>query len=153
RPGAARRAARGGAQSGLYARSRAAAEAGPDGSRCLRRRGHAVRSARRRGGGRGPARAGRDRPAHGVPARARGKHRGDDRARPDRGDAAGAAQSREELIMPVRYVITTLKKGVKPEDYERWLREYDYRVAETLPSIVSYRTHRIEGPINGAEGA
>jgi hypothetical protein len=55
--------------------------------------------------------------------------------------------------MPVRYVITTLKPGVRPEDYERWLREYDYRVAKTLPSIVSYRTHRIEGPITGAEGA
>ena len=55
--------------------------------------------------------------------------------------------------MPIRYVITTLKKGVKPEDYERWLREYDYPVAKTLPSIVSYRTHRIEGPINGAEQA
>ena len=55
--------------------------------------------------------------------------------------------------MPVRYVITTLKPGVKPEDYERWLREYDYRVAKTLPSIVSYRTHRIEGPITGAEQA
>ena len=25
--------------------------------------------------------------------------------------------------MPVRYVITTLKPGVRPEDYERWLRE------------------------------
>ena len=55
--------------------------------------------------------------------------------------------------MPIRYVITTLKPGVKPEDYERWLREYDYRVAKTLPSIVRYRTHRIEGPINGAEAA
>ena len=55
--------------------------------------------------------------------------------------------------MPVRYVITTLKPGVRPEDYERWLREYDYRVAKTLPSIVSYRTHRIEGPITGAERA
>jgi hypothetical protein len=55
--------------------------------------------------------------------------------------------------MPVRYVITTLKQGVRPEDYERWLREYDYRVARTLPSIVSYRTHRIEGPITGAEQA
>ena len=55
--------------------------------------------------------------------------------------------------MPVRYVITTLKPGVRPEDYERWLREYDYRVAKTLPSIVSYRTHRIEGAITGAAGA
>jgi hypothetical protein len=52
--------------------------------------------------------------------------------------------------MPVRYVITTLKPGVRPEDYESWLREYDYRVARTLPSIVSYRTHRIAGPITGA---
>jgi hypothetical protein len=26
-------------------------------------------------------------------------------------------------------------------------------LAKTLPSIVSYRTHRIEGPINGAESA
>jgi hypothetical protein len=55
--------------------------------------------------------------------------------------------------MPIRYVITTLKPGVAPEDYERWLREYDYRVAKTLPSIKSYRTHRISGPITGAEGA
>ncbi len=55
--------------------------------------------------------------------------------------------------MSIRYVITTLKPGVKPEDYERWLRDYDYRVAKTLPSIVSYRTHRIEGPINGPEAA
>jgi hypothetical protein len=39
--------------------------------------------------------------------------------------------------MPVRYVLTTLKNGVKPEEYERWLREYDYRVAKTLPSIIS----------------
>jgi len=55
--------------------------------------------------------------------------------------------------MPVRYVITTLKAGVKPEEYERWLREYDYRVAKTFPSIISYRTHRIEGPIDGAAQA
>ena len=53
----------------------------------------------------------------------------------------------------VRYVITTLKQGVKAEDYERWVREYDYRVAKTLPSIVSYTTHRIVGPINGAAEA
>ena len=55
--------------------------------------------------------------------------------------------------MPVRYVITTLKPGVEPEDYERWLREYDYRVAKTLPSIVSYRTSRITSPIAGAPTA
>ena len=53
----------------------------------------------------------------------------------------------------VRFVINTLKPGVDPAAYERWLREYDYRVAKTLPSIVSYRTHRIEGPIHGVEAA
>ena len=55
--------------------------------------------------------------------------------------------------MKVRYVITTLKQGVDPAAYEKWLREYDYKVARTLPSIVSYTTHRIEGPINGALNA
>jgi hypothetical protein len=55
--------------------------------------------------------------------------------------------------MPIRYVITTLKAGADPADYERWLREYDYRVARTLPSIISYRTHRITGAIAGAEQA
>jgi hypothetical protein len=55
--------------------------------------------------------------------------------------------------MKVRYVITTLKKGVVPAAYEKWLREYDYKVAKTLPSIISYKTHRIEGPINGAADA
>jgi hypothetical protein len=52
--------------------------------------------------------------------------------------------------MTVRYVINTLKPGVEPAAYERWLREYDYRVAKTLPSIVSYRTYRIDGPIHNA---
>jgi REDY-like protein HapK len=55
--------------------------------------------------------------------------------------------------MPLRIVINTLKPGVKPADYEQWLREYDYRVAKTLPSIASYRTSRIEPPIKGAENA
>ena len=55
--------------------------------------------------------------------------------------------------MKIRYVITTLKRGVDPAAYEKWLREYDYRVAKTLPGIASYTTHRIEGPITGAESA
>ncbi len=55
--------------------------------------------------------------------------------------------------MPVRHVITTLKNGVDPGTYERWLREYDYRVARTFPSIISYRTHRIAAPIAGIEEA
>ncbi len=53
--------------------------------------------------------------------------------------------------MKVRYVINTLKPGVEPAAYEKWLREYDYRVAKTLPGIISYKTFRIEGPIHGVE--
>jgi hypothetical protein len=52
--------------------------------------------------------------------------------------------------MTVRYVINTLKPGVEPAAYETWLREYDYRVAKTLPGIISYKTFRIDGPINNA---
>ena len=53
----------------------------------------------------------------------------------------------------IRFVINTLKPGVDPAAYERWLREYDYRVAKTLPGIVSYRTYRIEGPIHGTDAS
>jgi hypothetical protein len=52
--------------------------------------------------------------------------------------------------MIVRYVINTLKSGVEPAAYEKWLREYDYRVAKMLPSIISYKTFRIDGPIHNA---
>ena len=52
--------------------------------------------------------------------------------------------------MTVRYVINTLKPGVDPAAYEKWLREYDYRVARTLPGIISYKTFRIEGGIHNA---
>jgi hypothetical protein len=52
--------------------------------------------------------------------------------------------------MIVRYVLNTLKPGVEPAAYEKWLREYDYRVAKTLPSIISYKTFRIEAPIHNA---
>lgn len=55
--------------------------------------------------------------------------------------------------MPVRYLITTLKPGVDPEDYERWVREYDYKIARGRENMISYQVYRIEGPIEGLEGA
>jgi hypothetical protein len=55
--------------------------------------------------------------------------------------------------MPVKFVITTLKPGVAPQDYERWVRERDYRYTGSNPNFVSYRVHRIEGPISGAPDA
>jgi hypothetical protein len=55
--------------------------------------------------------------------------------------------------MPVKFVITTLKPGVAPHDYERWVRERDYRYTGSNPNFISYRVHRIEGPISGAPDA
>lgn len=49
--------------------------------------------------------------------------------------------------MPVRFVITTLKPGVEPADYERWVRERDYALVRTKPNFVSYTVHRIRRPV------
>jgi len=55
--------------------------------------------------------------------------------------------------MPVRFLISTLKPGVRPEDYEKWVRERDYELVRALPNYVSYKVHRIRKPIAGAEDA
>jgi len=55
--------------------------------------------------------------------------------------------------MPVRFLISTLKPGVKPEDYETWVRERDYALVRTLPNYISYKVHRIRPPALGAETA
>ena len=47
--------------------------------------------------------------------------------------------------MPTVFWMSRLKPGVRREDYERWLREFDYVRARELKSIVSYRAYRIEG--------
>ena len=49
--------------------------------------------------------------------------------------------------MPVRFVITTLKPGVEPAEYERWVRERDYALVRDLPNFISYTVHRIRHPI------
>lgn len=55
--------------------------------------------------------------------------------------------------MPVRFLISTLKVGVKPEDYEKWVQERDYALVRTLPNYVSYKVHRIRSPVAGAENS
>ena len=55
--------------------------------------------------------------------------------------------------MPVRFLISTLKAGVDPAEYEKWVRERDYELVRTLPNFVSYKVHRIRQPIQGAENA
>lgn len=53
--------------------------------------------------------------------------------------------------MPVRFLISTLKPGVDPDEYEAWVRERDYALVRTLPNYISYKVHRIHPPIHGAE--
>lgn len=48
--------------------------------------------------------------------------------------------------MPVVFWMTKLKGEVRPEDYERWLKEFDYANAPKLETIVSYRAYRVEQP-------
>ena len=55
--------------------------------------------------------------------------------------------------MPVRFLISTLKAGVDPAEYERWVRERDYAWVRTRPNYRAYTVHRIRGPIDGAAGA
>lgn len=55
--------------------------------------------------------------------------------------------------MPVRILISTLKAGVDPAEYEKWVRERDYELVRTLPNFIGYMVHRIERPIQGADSA
>lgn len=55
--------------------------------------------------------------------------------------------------MPVRFLISTLKPGVDPMEYEAWVRERDYALVRTLPNYLSYMVHRIRAPIQGAESS
>lgn len=45
--------------------------------------------------------------------------------------------------MPVTFVLSTLKPGVDPKDYERWVRDTDYAFTRSHPNFISYVVHRI----------
>ena len=55
--------------------------------------------------------------------------------------------------MPVIFLITTLKPGVSREAYEKWVHERDYPFVARLPNVISYKVHRIDGEVQGAEDA
>jgi hypothetical protein len=55
--------------------------------------------------------------------------------------------------MAVRFLISTLKAGVDPGEYERWVRERDYPFVRSRPNYRAYAVHRIRGPIEGAADA
>jgi hypothetical protein len=51
--------------------------------------------------------------------------------------------------MPVVFWFSRLRPGVDAADYERWVRDVDYRAAKDIPSIRSYTVHHIDGPCLG----
>jgi len=53
--------------------------------------------------------------------------------------------------MPVVFWMTRLKPEVRSEDYERWLKEFDYAIAHKIQSIRSYRAYRAEQPFSEGE--
>jgi hypothetical protein len=53
--------------------------------------------------------------------------------------------------MPTVFILTELRPGVDHADYERWVREVDYPTSAEVPSIISFRVHRVEGPFREAE--
>ncbi|MEJ2558633.1 MAG: hypothetical protein P8186_20940 [Anaerolineae bacterium] len=53
--------------------------------------------------------------------------------------------------MPTVFFLARLREGVDPADYEKWVREFDYPTGESIPSIISYKTHRLVGPYRKAE--
>lgn len=55
--------------------------------------------------------------------------------------------------MPVTFVLSTLKPGVDPADYERWVRETDYAFGRSHPNFISYVVHRVSAVEGAAAGA
>jgi hypothetical protein len=51
--------------------------------------------------------------------------------------------------MPTAFFLSKLKIGVKAEDYEKWVHEFDYPGARKRKSIKSYTVHRINGAFRG----
>ena len=55
--------------------------------------------------------------------------------------------------MTTVFWISRLKAGVAADDYEKWVREFDYVRARELSSILSYRAHRVHDHFLPADGA
>ena len=52
--------------------------------------------------------------------------------------------------MPTVFFLARLRGGVEPAAYEEWVRSFDYPTARAIPSIISYKTHRIRAPFRQA---
>jgi hypothetical protein len=54
--------------------------------------------------------------------------------------------------MPVLFIMTTLKPGVDPDEYQAWLLKHDRPFALSHPNFKSYNVHHVSGPIEGVAG-
>ncbi len=52
--------------------------------------------------------------------------------------------------MPRVVWFSRLRPEADPKAYERWVQEVDYPGAKQIPSLISYRVYRIQGPCVGA---
>lgn len=51
------------------------------------------------------------------------------------------------------FFLNKLRDGVDPADYERWIREVDYPLARSLPTIESYVVTRLDGVMDGGKAS
>ncbi|HOZ28990.1 MAG TPA: hypothetical protein PK080_16600 [Hyphomonadaceae bacterium] len=57
-----------------------------------------------------------------------------------------------EVRAPVNLILLyKLKDGVKPADFEAWVRSTDYPGMRSLKRVADFRTHRVERPLMGAD--
>lgn len=47
------------------------------------------------------------------------------------------------------FFLNKLREGVEPEDYEAWVREVDYPLARSMPTIERYDVTRLDGLLQG----
>lgn len=55
--------------------------------------------------------------------------------------------------MKMVFFLNKLHDGVRPEDYEHWVRTVDYPTARSLPSIIEYTVVRAEGLLDSDDDA
>jgi hypothetical protein len=51
--------------------------------------------------------------------------------------------------MPSVFWFSKLKPGARADEYERWVQETDYRLAQQLTCLAHYRVHRLAGTVEG----
>ncbi|NIM95336.1 MAG: hypothetical protein GTO18_16700 [Anaerolineales bacterium] len=53
--------------------------------------------------------------------------------------------------MPMVFWFSRLQPGVKPEEYEEFIRQVDYPAVKRIDSIIHYQSTRLRGPAMGDE--